>query len=123
MNQPRDADAIPLLDDGILADMAGGSGDDVVAALVEGFLEEARDRVAAILKAAADHDEAAVGFQAHALKSTSATYGALRLRQVAADLERAAREGDSAAIPLGLQGIEALWRETDAAFRARFLTG
>lgn len=112
----------PVLDDAILSEMAGGSGNDVVATLVEGFLEEARDRVRAIDEAVARQDVEAVGFQAHALKSTARTYGATRLGSVASVLEEAAKVTDCAIVRDNAGGIEALMQQTEAAFRSRFLS-
>lgn len=112
-----------LLDESTLAELAGGDSDDIVGVLVEGFLEEAEERIGAIRTAAQDHDSDAVGFQAHALKSTSATYGALRLSQLAASIERAARDGDCGTVTAGVDGLDAVWQQTHKAFRARFLSG
>lgn len=123
MTQPGDDGNVPVLDDAILAEMAGGSGVDVVAALVEGFLEEARDRVKAIADAVGKSDPHAVGFQAHALKSTAQTYGAVRLGDVASELEEAAKAADCAVIDHRSDYINGLLKETEAAFRARFLSG
>lgn len=114
-------DNLPLLDDAILTELAGGSGDEIVRVLVEGFLEEAEERVAAILRAKQDRDSDAVSFQAHALKSTSATYGATRMQELAARLETAAKTQECAAIDTEIAQIDSMWRATDKAFRHRFL--
>jgi HPt (histidine-containing phosphotransfer) domain-containing protein len=123
MNRPADMDRAVVLDDGILSDMVGGSGSDVVATLVEGFLEEARDRVNAISEAYRLRDSDALGFQAHALKSTAHTYGALRLGNVAATLEEAAKVPDCGVIGACADSIDDLLAETEIAFRTRFLSG
>lgn len=113
----------PVLDPAILAEMAGGSGTDVVASLVEGFLDEARDRVKAIGEALDNRDAKAIGFQAHALKSTARTYGAARLGTVASDLEEAAKVPDCGIVRDRAGCIDNLMQETEAAFRSRFLSG
>lgn len=113
----------PVLDDAILSEMAGGSGDEVVSTLVEGFLEEARDRVRAIGEALERRDVQAVGFQAHALKSTARTYGAARLGAVASDLEEAAKTPDCGVVRGHAVDIDDLLSETEQAFRSRFLSG
>lgn len=121
MSTDRELTDDPVLDDAILSNMAGGS--DVVATLVEGFLEEARERVSAIEEAVARHDVAAVGFQAHALKSTAQTYGATRLGSVASILEEAAKVPECEIVRHRAGYIEGLMDETEKAFRARFLSG
>jgi HPt (histidine-containing phosphotransfer) domain-containing protein len=123
MSTDRELTDDPVLDDAILSNMAGGSGSDVVATLVEGFLEEARERVSAIEEAVARHDVAAVGFQAHALKSTAQTYGATRLGSVASILEEAAKVPECEIVRHRAGYIEGLMDETEKAFRARFLSG
>lgn len=114
---------LPVLDDEILAEMTGGSGDDVVEALVEGFLDEVEGRVGAFDEALAGDDIGAMGFQAHALKSVSRTYGAMRLGTLAERLERAARKGDCGQVRADAGDLKEIWRSTNAAFRSRFLSG
>lgn len=116
------ADTLDVLDESTLAELAGDDTGDIVGVLVAGFLDEAEERVAAIEAAMGGRDMAAVGFQAHALKSTAATYGAPRLSRHAAAIERDAREGRSDAVGTAVRDLPELWRETDRAFRARYLS-
>jgi len=113
----------PVLDDEILAEMTGGSGEEVVEALVEGFLDEVEGRVGAFDQALAGDDVNAMGFQAHALKSVSRTYGAMRLGALAERLEKAARNDDCASVREDAGSLSEIWRSTSAAFRTRFLSG
>ncbi|WP_416898187.1 MAG: Hpt domain-containing protein [Minwuia sp.] len=113
----------PVLDDGMLSELAGGADGSVVSSLVEGFLEESEERIRAIRRAVAADNIEAIGFQAHALKSTAATYGAMRLGEMAAALERMAKTGDSSTAREQSDSIEAVWPLTRAAFTDRFLSG
>jgi len=121
MTAPANLSDLPLLDDTILSEMAGMKNVGVVVVLVEAFLEEARDRVGAIARAVASNDIEGVGFQAHALKSTSRTYGAERLGEVAAEMESAAKVPDCGVIQDRGKLLDPLLAETEAAFRARFV--
>lgn len=112
-----------LLDESTLSELAGDDGTDIVGVLVEGFLEEAEGRIEAIRAATREEDGQAVGFQAHALKSTSATYGAPRLSRLAAIIERAARDADCDTVASALEDLDPVWQATLRAFRTRYLAG
>ena len=123
MTVPVDPATQPLLDDGTLSELAGGAGDEIIGPLVEGFLEESEERVQAIRDAVARSDIDAIGFQAHALKSTASTYGAMRLGSIAALLESVARQGDCDAATVRVRDIDQTWPATRVAFVSRFLSG
>jgi len=68
-------------------------GGTFVAELVDTFIEDAQDLVAALRQALAGADVDTFRRAAHSLKSTGETVGATRLAAVARELEAQARSG------------------------------
>ena len=64
-----------------------------VAAVVDAYLDQLPLRRAAVVEASARGDLAALADLGHTLRASSAMLGALRLAELAEDLERAARTG------------------------------
>jgi signal transduction histidine kinase/CheY-like chemotaxis protein len=85
--------ALPILDDDILQQLEaiGEAGQGGFAHRVFGlYLEHAPKSISEMMMALAEHDIAAVGRAAHALKSMSLNLGARRVVAAAADIERRA---------------------------------
>ncbi len=82
-----------MLDQDVIDQLVRDVGDETAKELIALFIDEARQRVRCIgaLTGAEDCEELAR--QAHALKSTSMTYGARELGQIAKDLEQTGRDG------------------------------
>jgi len=76
---------------GALQELAGDDDPDLVAELVELFLDDSRVRMGEIRSALDAGDGERVGRAAHALKSSSANIGALAFSGLCAELERTAR--------------------------------
>jgi DNA-binding response OmpR family regulator/HPt (histidine-containing phosphotransfer) domain-containing protein len=92
---PRDPiafDAIAGL--GVLDDAAGV---DALRQVVDAHAKTAPRRVAAMQRALAEHDAAALAREAHALRGSSAIVGAQRVASLCAQLEEGGRGGDLAA--------------------------
>src|SRR4051812_16139506 len=87
----------PILDGAVLAELRESVGDDeeFIADLVETYLRESRDHLSAMEQATESNDAGAIVRPAHTLKSSSAALGAMRLAQVAREIEMAGRAGDS----------------------------
>jgi HPt (histidine-containing phosphotransfer) domain-containing protein len=83
-----------------LDQLAARFGAPFVARLIDLFLAQGRERVAAAEQAAAAGDAAGVAAAAHALKSSAGNVGAAALGERAAEIERAAG-GDETPAPLG----------------------
>lgn len=101
-----------------LLDVAGGDLD-FVDDLAQTYLEDAPLRLAALDDAAAAGDPAGLVAPAHTLKSSSASMGAVRLADLARELEAAARNG---AVPDALDRVAAMRAEYErvaAALSAR----
>jgi HPt (histidine-containing phosphotransfer) domain-containing protein len=117
----REAPA-PVLDAGVLAELAASVGGDrgFVVDLIETYLADGEAQVRAIDAALHANDSAALIRPAHTLKSSSATLGAMRIAGAARALESSGRSG----LP-GQDAPEALaarlhdeWAEAVAALRA-----
>jgi HPt (histidine-containing phosphotransfer) domain-containing protein len=85
----------PILDEGVLADLGTSVNEDraFVVELIEAFLADGRQQMAAIDAALTAGDAEALVRPAHTLKSSSATVGAMRLSATARELEMAGRSG------------------------------
>ena len=83
-------------------------GADFVRQLVEAFAHEAPDLIAQMRSAMAAGDPTRLETLAHGLKSNAVAFGATRLAQMAARLERAG-------LPAGARAVDALADETTAA--------
>jgi CheY-like chemotaxis protein len=90
--------------DSLTADL-GAEGVSIRNDLIETYLSDSQDRITSITSAARDGDLAAVAFQAHALKSASATLGLYALARESDSIER--RIGESVeAVSLAQLGEE-----------------
>ncbi len=97
-NGGADAD---LLDEATLAQLAHDAGPEAVGELLETFLKEMEDRVDDMVSLAQKGAVEALGRNAHSLKSSSGSFGARRMQEVAAAIEQACSEGrDSEACAL-----------------------
>ena len=84
----------PGIDVLVLQALEADTSRELVPELVDVFVKSAdtrRDQISADI--AAGNLDGAAG-QAHALKSSSATFGAMEVRRVSADLETACKSGD-----------------------------
>lgn len=70
-----------------------GDDDEVLADILQSFVDEAGPLAEALLTAARDGDLAVIGRAAHTLKSSARDLGDAPLADVCADLEREARTG------------------------------
>lgn len=84
-----------MIDESVLAELAASVAGDTafVADLVNAYIADSTDQVAAIEAALGAGDAAALVRPAHTLKSSSATLGATALAATARTLEMAGREG------------------------------
>ena len=106
-----------VLDHAVLAELRESVGDDdeFIADLVETYVRESRDHLSAIEEAAAAGDAVAIVRPAHTLKSSSAALGAMRLAQVAREIEFAGREGTTGGLNERVTRAKQTWDETFAA--------
>ncbi len=110
----------PILDEGALAELRQSvDGDrDFVVELIEAFLADGATQVADIEAALAAGDAEALVRPAHTLKSSSATVGAVRLSDLARELEMAGRSAtlDAATTARGPE-LRTAWEAAAGALR------
>lgn len=83
-----DADAIRSLNELV------GDDPEIIAELVDAFLEEAPQRLDELQRGILEHDDALTERAAHTLKANGLTFGAVRLGELCKELEVVARTGD-----------------------------
>jgi len=82
------------LDETVLQRLGQELGPEVLPQLVAKFIEHTGNRLDRIDSALADEDLEALAAETHALKSGAATFGAMRLSELASETENASRRGD-----------------------------
>ncbi len=97
---------------------AVGGDEALLTDLMRLFLEDCPARVADLRAAAASGDPTHVQRAAHAVKGSVGTFGAQLARDLAADLERAGREGRIGEVPAMLAALETELERVNRALRA-----
>jgi HPt (histidine-containing phosphotransfer) domain-containing protein len=107
-------DDVAVLDANTLAELreSVGGDDAFIADLVATYCAEAPEHLAAMSAAAEARDAAAVVRPAHTLKSSSAALGALRLAQMAREIEMSGRNGQSEGLSEQVAAASATWQQT-----------
>ena len=77
-----------VIDEQVFAELQDSAGADFVVELVDSFLEDAPQGLAALREAVASGDAAAFRRHAHSLKSNGATFGATAFADAARALEQ-----------------------------------
>jgi HPt (histidine-containing phosphotransfer) domain-containing protein len=110
----------PVLDLNVIDELRASTGDDeaFLHELVEAYVAEVADHIAGITAAAAAGDAAAIVRPAHTLKSSSATFGAMRLAALCRRIEEAGRSGGTSGLGPDPEQVSAAWTETLMALRA-----
>jgi two-component system, sensor histidine kinase and response regulator len=98
--------AIPVSDPEALARLARWGGDQLVRQMVELFLAQAPERLEAARAGLAAGSADEVQRAAHALKSSSAQVGALRVSALCVEIESRGAGGDLAGVPDLLDALE-----------------
>ncbi len=88
--------SMPIKDDAVLAQLARDVGDDALPVLMKALAKELTQSAETIHKSLGSADYALLETTAHALKSATASFGALRLSEVCKSIEFAARDGSAA---------------------------
>src|SRR3954447_2541793 len=93
-------DEAPLLDPAVLDELRDSVGGDeeFIADLVATYVNEGSGHLSEMHAAAAAGDAAAIVRPAHTLKSSTAARAAIRLSQIARDIEFAGGEGDASGL-------------------------
>jgi PAS domain S-box-containing protein len=105
-----------LIDTGRIADLAElGDNPSWLETLLQRYLEDARTRIAALRKAIAEGDAAAVAELGHALKGSSANIGAKGMREASTVLQDLGRGGKLTGAEKALARLEEVFAGTAAA--------
>jgi HPt (histidine-containing phosphotransfer) domain-containing protein len=111
---------VPLLDDGVIEQLAKDVTPDAVPAMIRTFVSEAVAHAEKLNQALGAAAMGTVEDEAHTLKSCAGTFGAARLQTLASDIEGACRQGNQQmAEELG-GGVDTLVQQTLSAYRERF---
>jgi CheY-like chemotaxis protein/HPt (histidine-containing phosphotransfer) domain-containing protein len=116
--QRTDARQDVPLDIAVLEQLRHDLDEVVLPDLIGAFLAEARQRSRHMADAAAASDLQVIEREAHTLKSSASTFGAVRLAQAVRTLERTCRTEDAAAVERMSRAISALVEEAADAYRA-----
>ncbi|MEP7157971.1 MAG: Hpt domain-containing protein [Chloroflexota bacterium] len=112
-------DELPVLDEGVLADLRASVGGDeaFVRDLVATFVAEEPTNLELVVAAAAAGDAEAIVRPAHTLKSSAGAIGAARLSAISREIEFAGREGRTADLAPLAEKAQRAWSETLGALR------
>lgn len=109
----------PVIDEQVFAELQDSAGADFVIELVESFLEDAPQGLAALRVAAAAGDAVAFRRHAHSLKSNGVTFGATDFGDAARELEQTPLAELGAAAPARVEALAAMFDEVAADLRER----
>ena len=83
-----------VIDREVLVALEADTSRELVPELVDIFLKTADERILRIRDKLSEGDLDGIAAEAHALKSSSATFGASNVRKISADLEQAGKTGN-----------------------------
>lgn len=92
--EPRLGTSPPLLNRSALAQLEEDIGSELMPEILVTFVEETSRRLRLLEERVSAGDAAGAADQAHALKGSSGTFGAMALRQTIHEMEQAGRAGD-----------------------------
>lgn len=109
----------PVIDEQVFAELQQSAGADFVVELVDSFLEDAPQALAALREAAARGDATAFRRHAHTLKSNGVTFGATAFADAARALEQVPLAELGAGAPARVGGLVTLFEAVAAVLRER----
>ena len=122
LHEDRGAEMRPeishLLDTGTFNQLYRDTGAEVLPGIFSLFVDECRQRLTSMNEAHINRDEKILEDQAHALKSSSGSFGAIKLEAVAREIEKAASGGDAATLDKNMSQLETLVEQSLEALQA-----
>ncbi len=97
---------MPVIDQKIFADLKQMSGEEFINELIETFLDDAPNLLTEVRSALGSKDADSFRRAAHSLKSNAMTFGAMKLADLAKDLERLGKENRLAQVGDQLTALE-----------------
>ena len=118
--QPDDARLdSQLMDIGVLVRMEQETSRELVKEIIGIFVRETGEHLAALAKAGEAADQPAVVTEAHAIKSSAGTFGALRLQDVSGSVEVLGRQGNLAEAIAAIEVVEKVAEKTMQLYSSR----
>ena len=117
--------ALPVIDTQILQelkDMAGDDGNEMLAELIDSYLEDAAPKLKQIRGAIDKDDAESLRHSAHALKSLSVTIGAVLLAQVSSKLEVIGNSGTTSNASTLLETLDTEYQRVKTALQKYYPT-
>ena len=106
-----------VIDPAAIARLHKVGGDKLVGQMIDIFLKNAPERVAAARQGIADGDSEAIEQAVHSLKSSAGNYGAVSLQTLAGRIEEQAEAKTLEDIPELFHDLEHLYEQVAAALR------
>ena len=103
-----------ILQEAALVQLGEDTDVSMLPQLIDTFITSAGQQIENIVSAAASHDFGKVANEAHALKSSAATFGAQRLNRLAKTLEVAGKEADAGTV---VDAVHTLSQDGDDVFK------
>ncbi len=111
---------LPLINRRMLSQLEEELGPEPLPDVLQTFFDETARRLALLEAGVASGDALAARDQAHALKGSAGTFGALALRRAVHEMEQAGREGDQTRIAALLPEVRRLFGLTAGLLRERY---
>ncbi len=111
---------LPYMDDKVLQQLAEDTSAELVPEMITVFLKELKKRLVNIEQACEQKNVEGIASEVHALKSSSGTYGALKLQSIAKMADTACKENDQQQVFLLSASLLKLIPETMAVFSKKF---
>ena len=115
-----DSDVV-VLDEEVWKSLASQTDSQTMKEIMDIFFVDTQDRVKKVVQAISVKDYQTIGFEAHSIKSTARTLGALRLANVCRNIEDACDNGNLEAVMQFSQRLKQAFEETRTAFNQREL--
>ncbi len=108
---------MPTIDQAIFEKLKNDAGADFVGELVTIYCDETPQLIARLQQALAGYEAEAFRQAAHSIKSTSKTFGALALSELARELEMMGREGQLADAQVKVEQLLAEYDQVQQALK------
>ena len=108
--------SVPIRDDAIIAQLRIDAGGEALEGLLDIYLEEMKGRVESIKQSFIKNDLQAISKEAHALKSSSGSFGAIRMQNLASDIENLTSKRQIDGLEPLLENLASLAQETTEAY-------
>ena len=109
-----------LMDIGVLVCMEQETSRDLMNEIISIFIRETGEHLAALGKAGEAADTTAIVAEAHAIKSSAGTFGALQLQDVSRTVEVLGRQGNQAEAIAAIEAVEEVAKKTIQLYSSRF---